>query len=166
MSVVKVLRPMAVAALVLVTSHLSAQAGQEEKSTVTVTLWDKGADAEMKMDMGMGMTGDHTMSNMGLKLSQASVRAGEVTFNVSNTSKDQIHEMIVVPYPASGKMPYSDKDAKFDEDAAKSLGEVSELDPSKAGTLTLHLAPGKYVLTCNVPNHYANGMWTVLTVTD
>src|SRR5690349_16823621 len=80
MTVVKLLRPMAVAALVLVTSYVSAQAGQEAKSTLAVTLWDKGADAEMKMDMGMGMTGDHAMSNMGLKLSQASVKAGEVTF--------------------------------------------------------------------------------------
>jgi len=166
MTVVKLLRPMAVAALVLVTSYVSAQAGQEAQSTLNVTLWDKGADAEMKMDMGMGMTGDHTMSNMGLKLSQPSVKAGEVTFKVTNTSKDQIHEMIVVPYPASGKLAYSDKDAKFDEDAAKAMGEVSELDPGKAGSLTLHLAPGKYVLTCNVANHFANGMWTTLTVTE
>ena len=166
MTVVEMLRPMAVAALALMMSHVSAQAGQEEKSAVSITLWDKGADAEMKMDMGVGMPGDHSMSNMGLKLSQKSVKAGEVTFNVTNTSKDQIHEMIVVPYPAAGKLPYNDKDAKFDEDAAKSLGEVSELDPGKAGSLTLHLAPGKYVLTCNVANHYANGMWTVLTVTE
>lgn len=165
MNVVKVLRPVAVAALVLGMSHLSAQAGQEGKSTIAVTLWDKGAGAEMKMDAGMGMKGDHAMSNMGFKLSKASVKAGEVTFNVTNTSKDQVHEMIVVPYPASGKLPYSDKDAKFDEDAAKSLGEVSELDPGKSGSLTLHLAPGKYVLACNVANHFANGMWKVLTVT-
>jgi uncharacterized cupredoxin-like copper-binding protein len=70
-----------------------------------------------------------------------------------------------MPIPAGGKgPPYSDKDARFDEDAAGALGEVEELDPGKSGDLTLSLKPGKYALACNVPNHYANGMWTVLTV--
>ena len=34
------------------------------------------------------------------------------------------------------------------------LGEVSELDPGKSGTLTLTIKPGKYLLVCNVPGHY------------
>lgn len=166
MIVVKLLRPIAAAACVFLLSELPAHAGQENHSAIAVTLWDKGADGEMKMDQGIGMGGDHSMANMGLKVSQDTVKAGEVTFQVSNSSKDQVHEMIVIPYPSSGKLPYSDKDAKFDEDAARSMGEVSELDPGKSGSLTLHLRPGKYVLSCNVPNHYANGMWTVLTVTE
>lgn len=166
MTVVRILRPMVAAAFVLLMGEASAHAGQENHSTVSVTLWDKGTDAEMKMDQGIGMSGDHTMANMGLNLAQDTVKAGEVTFQVTNSSKDQVHEMIVIPYPAAGKLPYSDKDAKFDEDAAKSMGEVSELDPGKTGSLTLHLKPGKYVLSCNVPNHYANGMWTVITVTE
>lgn len=166
MNVVRVLRPIAAAAVALLLSDISAQAGQETQSMVSVTLWDQGANAEMKMDQGMGMGGNHKMTNMGLKIAQDTVKAGEVTFQVSNSSKDQVHEMIVVPYPADGKLPYSAKDARFDEDAAKSLGEVSELDPGKTGSLTLHLKPGKYVLTCNVPNHFANGMWTVLTITE
>lgn len=166
MTVKTLLRPVALAALMLLAGEVSALAGQDETANIKVTLWDKGADGEMKTDMGLGMAGDHKMASMGLKLSEDHAKAGDITFNVTNTSKDAVHEMIVVPYPADGKLPYSDKDAKFDEDAAKALGEVSELDPGKAGNVTLHLNPGKYILTCNVANHYANGMWTTFTVTQ
>jgi uncharacterized cupredoxin-like copper-binding protein len=51
-----------------------------------------------------------------------------------------------------------------DEDAAGHLGEVSELDPGASGTLTIDLKPGKYVLFCNLPAHFMNGMWTEITV--
>jgi uncharacterized cupredoxin-like copper-binding protein len=61
-------------------------------------------------------------------------------------------------------LPYDAKEAKFDEDKAGSLGEVEELEPGKTGELTLNLKPGKYVLSCNVANHFANGMWTTFTV--
>ena len=43
--------------------------------------------------------------------------------------------------------------------------EVSELDPGASGSLTVALQPGKYLLICNVPGHYASGMWTEFTVT-
>lgn len=139
-------------------------------AVVEVTMWDKGANAEMAMDKGIGMAHDPTMGgmmdgSMGMKLSTETVPAGEVTFKVSNTSKDQVHEMLVLPWPADGKgLPYVDKDARFDEDAGGSLGEVEELDPGKSGELTLRLKPGKYVLACNIANHYANGMWMAFTV--
>ncbi len=148
------------------TSAAIADAG----AVVEVTMWDKGADAEMAMDKGMGMAHDPMMGgmmdgSMGMKLSTDSVPAGEVTFKVSNTSKDQVHEMLVLPWPADGKgLPYVEKDARFDEDAGGSLGEVEELDPGKSGELTLRLKPGKYVLACNIANHYANGMWMPFTV--
>ena len=141
------------------------------KSTVVnVTMWDKGANAEMSMDRGIGMDHDAMMSGMmdgmmGMKLSADAVPAGEVTFKVTNTSKEQVHEMLVVPWPADGKgLPYNAQDARFDEDAAGSLGEVEELEPGKSGELTLSLKPGRYALACNIANHYADGMWTEFTV--
>jgi uncharacterized cupredoxin-like copper-binding protein len=134
-------------------------------TTVKVTLWDKGASAPMAMDQGLGMTSaSKADSNMGIKLSRKTVKAGEVTFKVTNSSKETVHEMLVIPAPADGKVPYDAKEAKFDEDKAGSLGEVEETDPGKTGALTLSLKPGKYILTCNVANHFANGMWTMFTV--
>lgn len=135
-------------------------------ATITVTMWDKGPSAEMATDQGIGMAhANMADSTMGLKLSQKTAKAGEVTFKVTNTSKETVHEMLVVPAPADGKgFPYNAQEAKFDEDKAGSLGEVEELDPGKSGELTLSLKPGKYILSCNVANHFANGMWTTLTV--
>jgi uncharacterized cupredoxin-like copper-binding protein len=132
---------------------------------VKVTLWDKGISAPMAMDEGLGMpSAMKADTNMGIKLSKKSVKVGDVTFQVTNSSKETVHEMLVIPAPAEGTVPYDAKEAKFDEDKAGSLGEVEETDPGKGGKLTLNLKPGKYILSCNVANHFANGMWTTFTV--
>jgi uncharacterized cupredoxin-like copper-binding protein len=132
---------------------------------VQVALWDKGTSAPMAMDQGLGMANaSQADSNMGIKLSTEKVKAGEVTFEVTNSSQETIHEMLVIPAPANGKVPYDENEGKFDEDKAGSLGEVEETDPGKSGTLTLNLKPGRYILSCNIPNHFANGMWTAFTV--
>lgn len=159
------------AAACLLFGGLAAPAFADTGAVIQVTMWDKGPDAEMSMDRGIGMAHDPMVNGgmmdgtMGMKLSTDTVPAGEVTFKVTNTSGEQVHEMLVVPLPADGKgLPYSEKDARFDEDGAGSLGEVEELDPGKSGELTLRLKPGKYALACNIPNHYADGMWTEITV--
>jgi uncharacterized cupredoxin-like copper-binding protein len=135
-------------------------------TTVNVTLWDKGADANMATDLGMNMSGhDMSKATMGVRAIPAAVKAGEVTFEVTNNSSETIHEMIVVPvHDTKSPLPYNDAESRVNEDAAGHLGEVSELDPGKAGALRLHLKPGKYVLFCNIPGHFANGMWAELTV--
>jgi uncharacterized cupredoxin-like copper-binding protein len=133
-------------------------------STVNVTLWDKGSTAPMVMDKGIGMTADLAPATMGVKLSTDTVPAGEITFNVTNSSQETVHEMVVFPYKDGEQVPFSSQDAKINEDLAGHLGEVSELDPAKGGALKISLKPGKYILTCNIPGHYMNGMWAILTV--
>ena len=54
---------------------------------------------------------------------------------------------------------------KFPEDQVKVLGEASDLQPNVTKTVDLTLAPGSYLLVCNVPGHYASGMATAITVT-
>jgi len=63
-------------------------------------------------------------------------------------------------------------DAKIDE--AGSLGEASKtggagagdgIAPGASGWVTVTLAPGHYELVCNLPRHYAAGMYTQLNVT-
>ena len=152
------------AACVLI-GTVAAPAMAADGTIVNITLWDKGPTAEMSTDEGMGMMhASMADTMMGLKMNEKAVKAGEVTFKVTNVSKETVHEMIVVPAPADGALPYDQQEAKFDEDKAGALGEVEELEPGKSGELTLNLKPGKYVLSCNVANHFANGMWTVLTV--
>lgn len=139
---------------------------------IKVSLWDNGANSmamlghgEM-MGMGMGPRGDGMpMAPMGIRVSAQTVSAGAVTFQVTNSSKQMVHEMVISPVKdIHTPLPYDKASQKVDEDAAGHLGEVAELESGQKGALTLTLKPGSYILYCNIPGHYALGMWTLLTV--
>ena len=51
----------------------------------------------MSMGMGMGMHGNMALAIMGIDVDQAIVPGGKVTFDVTNTSKEIEHEMLVMP---------------------------------------------------------------------
>ena len=132
--------------------------------TVDIVLWDN-PEMTMAMNMGVGMAGDHDIAAMGITATPLVVKAGEVTFNVRNDSTRMEHEMVVIPLQSADTAPPYDTAAlAIDEDAAGALGEVEELPPGEAGTVSLFLEPGIYLLVCNLPGHYAAGMWTILTV--
>jgi uncharacterized cupredoxin-like copper-binding protein len=134
---------------------------------VNVSLWDKGAETAMATDLGFPAAGkDMSKATMGIAVSVDSVNAGETTFEVLNSSKDAIHEMIIARLQDLTRLlPYNSEESRVDEDhMANVLGEVSELDPGKTGALRLDLKPGKYLLFCNIPGHFTSGMWTIFTV--
>lgn len=134
-------------------------------TTIHVRLWDKGIDPNPDMKLGMDMGGKISDATMGLKVDKTTVASGKVVFEVVNTSKQTTHEMIVVALKdTKSSLPYSANENRINEDVAGSLGEVPELDPGKSGTLTLDLKPGRYVVFCNVPAHYMNGMWQRIDV--
>ncbi len=117
------------AAVALAMGILSACAGSAAASaTIDVTLWDQGATMPMMTDMGYGMHANMPGAHMGIKLSTDHVSAGEVTFAVTNSSKDTIHEMLVLPVQDGVAPPYLQDQGRVDEEAAGALGEVSELD--------------------------------------
>ena len=139
----------------------------EASTTVNISLWDKGANAQMAMGLAYTGTGtvDLSTATMGIKASPAEAKPGVVTFKVTNDSKDTVHEMIVMYLADPTKpLPYIDADKKVDEDKAGDKGEVSELDPGKSGSLTVNLKAGTYLLICNVAGHFEAGMWTTFTV--
>jgi uncharacterized cupredoxin-like copper-binding protein len=73
--------------------------------------------------------------------------------------------MLVIKADKSGKSPpYDSKEKRIPEDKVADLGEVSELDPGKSGTLTLDLTPGTYLLVSNQPAHFRAGMKATLIV--
>jgi len=152
------------AAAVAVATFLAAPVFAE--TIVKVDLWDAGSDLTMVDDMRIVDHADMSKAQMGLKLSVATIPAGEVTFKVTNSSIDLQHEMVLASVKKlSDGLPYEADTGRVNEEADNAnIGEVSELDPGKSGTLTLVLKPGTYVLYCNVAGHYVSGMWTVLTV--
>lgn len=143
-------------------------AASQAATKIDVKLWDKMGDAEMPTNLKYGMPGgDHSKALMGIKLSRDRVPHGKVTFEVTNGSKDNVHEMIVIKLDPVGKpLAYIDDQERVDEEKVNDRGEVSELDPGKSGTLTLDLDAGDYLLICNVPGHFAAGMWSELKVTQ
>jgi len=153
---------LAAAALACATSF--APPAEAAGAVVKVSLTETTADMDMSMKLGMAMGGNMAKATMFIKATPAAVAAGEVTFQVANDSKSVVHEMILAPIADAKKpMPYIDAENRVDEDKAGDLGEVSELDPGKSGSLTVTLKPGTYLLYCNVPGHYMAGMWTTIT---
>lgn len=140
-------------------------------TTIKVSLWDKGPDSVMMDDAHMKMMGkmqmDMAMATMGITLDKTSVPAGWVTFDATNDSKSIVHEMILSPLKGDqAELPYLVDENRVDEEGSGYLGEVSELDGGKGGSLKVELKPGKYIVYCNIPGHFVSGMWTVLTVTE
>ena len=110
---------------------------------------------------------DSDVEHMTLQVDRTQLKAGKVTFDVTNASQDQIHEMLVLRTDAVGQpLPYDAKDEKVIEQNTQDLGEVADLDPGKGGTLTLDLRPGHYILICNQPGHFMHGMKADLTVAN
>jgi uncharacterized cupredoxin-like copper-binding protein len=160
---IRLLLPAAAVAIGVALANQSQAAG----TVVNVSLWDKGSNIQMATDFGFPATGkDMSKVTMGIALSSDTVKAGEVTFEVLNSSADTIHEFIVARLKdATTPLPYLAGEFKVDEDKAGShLGEVSELDPGKTGALRLDLKSGTYLFYCDIPGHYMAGMWTLFTV--
>src|SRR5512143_849409 len=110
-------------------------------------------------------TSDPSMTSMMLKIDPITVKAGKVTFEAVNQSRDLVHEVLVVSALAEGnEMPYDKAKDIVIEKRVHPLGEISDLRPGTRGKLTLNLKPGVYLLLCNEPGHYKSGMWNKLVV--
>ena len=158
--------PRALAALAVAALSLAFALPATAATLVTVTLNNQIISTSLPDNLGMAMPGaDMSKAVMSVIAVPNVVRAGEVTFKATNKSTDFTHEMILIKITDPHKqLPYVAADTKVNEDAAGHLGEVSELDPGKSGSLTMKLDSGTYMLFCNVPGHYMAGMWTIITV--
>ncbi|MEI6665680.1 MAG: sulfocyanin-like copper-binding protein, partial [Chloroflexota bacterium] len=92
-----------------------------------------------------------------------SAKAGDVTFEVKNDGKLP-HQFVVVKSdldPAA--LPLHDQ-KEVDEPKVQIVTRISDFDSGQSKTVAAKLAPGKYVLLCNVPSHYSSGMFTAFVV--
>lgn len=92
--------------------------------------------------------------------STKSITAGKVTFVVRNAGKMK-HEFVVIRSNRHHHLlPMKGRQAS--EVGVK--GEIEPFGPGATKRLTLTLAPGKYVLICNMPGHYKRGQYLAFTV--
>ena len=92
------------------------------------------------------------------------LQAGNIVLHVRNAGPDT-HELLLVR--ADGHtLPLRPDNLTVDEDALKprTVGTLEDAHPDTLRTWKLHLAPGRYVLFCNMSGHYLGGMHTLLVV--
>ena len=110
----------------------------------------------------------------------AHVSAGDFVLRIHNNGPDQ-HELIIAPVHRGrvpggsydrtygfGDLPLRSDGLTVDEEAIHN-SEVASVEPRQPGAteyLKLHLAPGRYVLFCNMEGHFMSGMHTILKVTQ
>jgi len=101
-----------------------------------------------------------TLDEFSTKASPKSASAGKVSFSVKNAGDDK-HELVVIKTSTSAsKLKVSGGRAS----TKGSVGEVEDIAGGKTKRLTLNLKKGHYVLLCNLPGHYQQGMRTDFTV--
>jgi uncharacterized cupredoxin-like copper-binding protein len=135
-------------------------------TVVDVTLTNMGGPM---MGQGASMRG----GMMRLTIDRATVPHGTVSLLALNAGSIN-HELVVLPLADAqivGTRPLGG-DARIDESG--SLGEASNtcaagsgdgIAPGASSWTAVTLQPGRYELVCNLPGHYAAGMYSQLTVT-
>jgi uncharacterized cupredoxin-like copper-binding protein len=107
-----------------------------------------------------------TLSDYSIMNEVPSVPAGDVTFDVVNTG-DEVHELVVFKSDKDAKalpMSATDKDAVDEDAVGEFIGSFEEVQPATGANGTLVLAPGHYILLCNLSKHYGLGMVSTLDV--
>jgi FtsP/CotA-like multicopper oxidase with cupredoxin domain len=130
---------------VLQTKHAPQAAGHDMGGTAPAGTAPAAADADVDVELG----------DMWIKTDVASVKAGKVTFAITNSGQT-MHGMAIVPAPAtvSGGML----------DEGTYLAKGGDLMGGDRETLTADLEPGRYELVCFMAGHYAAGQTLPFTV--
>ena len=154
-------------ALVALTAGLVA-CGDDKSSSTTSPVATTVAGATTAPAAGATITiavGDTSDTAMFLKSDVTSVKAGHITFVVTNSGKKD-HEVVVLKTDtAFDKLAIDPATNKVSEDA--NVGETGDpaVKPGETRTFEVDLPAGNYALVCNIEKHYGLGMRAAVTVT-
>jgi uncharacterized cupredoxin-like copper-binding protein len=74
-----------------------------------------------------------------------------------------VHELAITKTDlAADKLPQAS--GAVDEKQVSLIGRTANIEGGKTETKAFTLQAGKYVLLCNIPAHYGQGMYTTFTV--
>ena len=116
-----------------------------------------------------------TLSEFAVALDATSAPAGTVTFNVTNSGPDDVHEFVIVQTDLGlTELPTDEDGAVIEEsEGLTPVDEVEDVAVGASEDLTVDLEAGNYVLICNIVQkepdgsmeaHYAEGMRASFTV--
>jgi len=94
------------------------------------------------------------------------MKSGKSTFTISNFGA-MPHELLVFKSDLDPKAYPTDAAGDIKEEGAgvTLVSDGDNIDPMGSQVRAVDLAPGKYVFVCNIPGHFKQGMFTVVTVT-
>jgi uncharacterized cupredoxin-like copper-binding protein len=159
------LRKITVPALLLVSFGLLAAGCGSDGGTTTITESEGTAGGN---GTGGAATLEIKMGEFYFKPANGTAKAGKTVISAPNEGSAE-HELVLFRTNMSpAKLP-TEKDGSVDEEKmdkiAESGGEIADVEGGESKSATFDLKPGKYVMFCNLPGHYAAGMYGTLTVT-
>jgi len=153
-------------ALAAVTAIFIAGCGSDSSTTTTTEVENPAAAAT---NGGAGATLTIKMGDFYFSPKNATAKAGLTTIEAPNEGTME-HELVLfktnmdpakLPTEANG-----DVDEEKVDEVAEEAGEIADVEPGETKSEKFKLTPGKYVMFCNIPGHYAQGMYGTLTVTE
>ncbi|MEI6689686.1 MAG: cupredoxin domain-containing protein [Thermoleophilia bacterium] len=93
--------------------------------------------------------------------SVTTVPAGKTTFNVMNDGM-MVHELVILQTDKTIQ-ELTKPDGSADE--TTNIKETGDIEAGKSKSISVDLKPGHYWLICNLPGHFAGGMYKEFTVT-
>jgi uncharacterized cupredoxin-like copper-binding protein len=150
----RIVLPAALAlAFALLVAIVLASGGDSKKKAATPT------PAAAKPAPALGHAVGVSLTEFKVTPNATAAAAGKVTFTVRNAGAVK-HEFVVI---ATSK-PAGDLLKGAEADETGNAGEIGDVPPGTAKTLTLNLKAGHYALICNLPGHYQAGQHADFTV--
>ena len=111
---------------------------------------------------------DAIEKDFSITLGTDALASGDVTFHIHNDGPST-HEFVVFRTDlAEDSLPTTTEDGKeIVDEEGEGLEAVDEVEDVEAGSdqdFSVDLTPGKYVVICNLPEHYGAGMHAAFTV--
>jgi uncharacterized cupredoxin-like copper-binding protein len=103
-----------------------------------------------------------TLKDFSLTVDPQAFAAGDITFGITNEGPSAHEFVILRTDDEPDALPV--ENGLIPEDQVDLVDEVEDIAPGTNTTLTANLTAGSYVLVCNLPSHYAAGMYTGFTV--
>jgi hypothetical protein len=93
------------------------------------------------------------------------IKAGKTDLTITNVGVAP-HELLVFKSDLDPSAYPTDAAGDIKEEGAgvKLVSDGDNIDPAGSQTLSIDLAPGKYIFVCNIAGHFKQGMFTVVTV--
>jgi len=125
----------------------------------------EGSTASTGTDTSTGAVVASTVKDFAIALTPTSEAAGEIKFEITNEGPSE-HEFVVLKTDLAPDQLPVDGDAVSEEtEGVVNAGEVEDIASGTTESLALTLDAGNYVVICNLPGHYTQGMRTGFTVT-